>query len=86
MQTQKLIMEAFNLPTNAMPWQPFCGIAYHISQELAAIYPQKVLLEGNDSTFNLEKSSEANLCQIQLIPQFATRFSQIPIAVKIPTI
>jgi hypothetical protein len=57
MHTQKLITEALNLPTNA--------IAYHISQELAAIYPQKVLLEGNDSTFNLEKYAEANKCQIQ---------------------
>ncbi len=57
MHIQQLITEALNLPNNA--------IAYHISQELAAIYPQKILLEGNDSTFNLEKYAEANLCQIQ---------------------
>ncbi|MDZ8049948.1 MAG: AAA family ATPase [Aulosira sp. ZfuVER01] len=57
MKIQQLITEALSLPNNA--------IAYHISQELAAIYPKKVLLEGNDSTFNLEKYAEANLCQIQ---------------------
>ncbi len=57
MHIQQLITEALNLPTNA--------IAYHVSQELAAIYPQKELIEGNDSTFNLEKYAEANLCQIQ---------------------
>lgn len=57
MHIQQLITEALNLPTNA--------ISYHISQELAAIYPEKALLEGNDSTFNLEAYAEANLCQIQ---------------------
>ncbi|BAY08874.1 AAA family ATPase [Calothrix sp. NIES-2098] len=57
MNIQQLITEALSLPNNA--------IAYHISQELVAIYPKKVLLEGNDSTFNLEKYAEANLCQIQ---------------------
>lgn len=57
MNIQQLITEALSLPNNA--------ISYHISQELAAIYPKKVLLEGNDSTFNLEKYAEANLCQIQ---------------------
>lgn len=44
MHIQQLITEALSLPNNA--------IAYHISQQLAAIYPTKVLLEGNDSTFN----------------------------------
>ena len=57
MNIQQLITEALSLPTNA--------IAYHISQELAAIYPSKFLLEGKDTTFNLEKYAEANLCQIQ---------------------
>ncbi|BAZ18086.1 ATPase central domain-containing protein [Calothrix sp. NIES-4071] len=57
MHIQQLITEALNLSNNA--------IAYHISQELAAIYPKKVLIEGNDSTFNLERYAEANLCQIQ---------------------
>jgi AAA+ superfamily predicted ATPase len=57
MQIQQLITEALSLPTNA--------IAYHISQQLAEIYPTKVLLEGSDSTFNLENYAEANLCQIE---------------------
>lgn len=57
MHIQQLVTEALSLPNNA--------IAYHISQELAAIYPKKVLLEGNDSTFNLENYAGANLCQIQ---------------------
>jgi AAA+ superfamily predicted ATPase len=57
MQIQQLITEALRLPTNA--------IAYHISQQLAEIYPTKVLLEGSDSTFNLENYAEANLCQIE---------------------
>ncbi|BAY64556.1 ATPase central domain-containing protein [Calothrix brevissima NIES-22] len=57
MNIQQLITESLSLPINA--------IAYHISQELAAIYPRKFLLEGNDSTFNLEKYAQANLCQIQ---------------------
>jgi hypothetical protein len=54
---QQLITEALSLPNNA--------IAYHVSQEIAAIYPKKALLEGSDSSFNLEKYAEANLCNIQ---------------------
>lgn len=51
---QQLITEALSLPNNA--------IAYHVSQELAALYPKKVLIEGSDSAFNLEKYAEANFC------------------------
>ncbi|MBX9255872.1 ATP-binding protein [Desmonostoc muscorum CCALA 125] len=57
MKIQQLITEALSLPNNA--------IAYHISQELAAIYPHKGLVEGNDSTFNLEKYAKVNLCTLQ---------------------
>ncbi|MBW4616781.1 MAG: ATP-binding protein [Desmonostoc vinosum HA7617-LM4] len=57
MKIQHLVTEALNLPNNA--------IAYHISQELAAIYSNKVLVEGSDSAFNLEKYAEANLCTMQ---------------------
>ncbi|MGF1989883.1 MAG: AAA family ATPase [Nostoc sp. ZfuVER08] len=57
MKIQQLITEALNLPNNA--------IAYHISQELAAIYPHKGLVEGNDPTFNLEKYANVNLCTLQ---------------------
>ncbi|MEH2422182.1 MAG: ATP-binding protein [Nostoc sp.] len=57
MKIQQLITEALNLPNNA--------ISYHISQELAAIYSQKILLEGSDDSFNLEEYADANLCEIQ---------------------
>ncbi|MFN6560932.1 MAG: AAA family ATPase [Nostoc sp. ChiSLP01] len=57
MKIQQLITEALSLPNNA--------IAYHISQELAAIYPHKGLVEGNDPTFNLEKYAKVNLCTLQ---------------------
>lgn len=57
MKTQQLILEALNLPTNA--------ITYHVSQELAALYPKKTLLEGSDYAFDLEKYAQANLCAIK---------------------
>jgi AAA+ superfamily predicted ATPase len=57
MKIQKLITYALSLSNNA--------ISYHVSQELAAIYPKKALLESNDSSFNLEKYAEANLCKIK---------------------
>ncbi|MBG1245258.1 AAA family ATPase [Nostoc sp. NZL] len=57
MKIQKLITEALSLPNDA--------ISYHVSQQLAAIYPKKTLLVSNDSSFNLEKYAEANLCKIQ---------------------
>lgn len=37
MKIQQLISEALRLPNNA--------IAYHVSQELAALYPSKAMLE-----------------------------------------
>ncbi|MDZ8186162.1 MAG: ATP-binding protein [Nostoc sp. ChiSLP02] len=57
MKIQQLITEALSLPNNA--------IAYHISQELAAIYPHKGLVEGNDPTFNLERYTQVNLCSLE---------------------
>ncbi|MEH2307287.1 ATP-binding protein [Nostoc sp.] len=57
MKIQKLITQALSLSNNA--------ISYHVSQELAGIYPKKALLESNDSSFNLEKYAEANLCKIK---------------------
>jgi ATPase family associated with various cellular activities (AAA) len=57
MRIQQLIVEALSLPNNA--------ISYHVSQEIAGIYPKKALLEGSDSSFNLEKYAEANLCTIK---------------------
>jgi ATPase family associated with various cellular activities (AAA) len=53
---QQLILEALNLPTNA--------ITYHVSQELAALYPRKAILEVSDSAFDVQRYAEANLCSI----------------------
>lgn len=57
MKIQQLILEALNLPTNA--------ITYHVSQELAALYPKKALLEGSNYAFDLERYAEAKLCTIK---------------------
>lgn len=57
MKIKQLITEALSLPNDA--------ISYHVSQELAAIYPKKALLESNDSSFNLENYAAANLCKIK---------------------
>ncbi|MBE9000448.1 AAA family ATPase [Nostoc sp. LEGE 12447] len=57
MKIQKIITQGLSLSNNA--------ISYHVSQEIAAIYPKKALLESNDSSFNLEKYAEANLCKIK---------------------
>jgi AAA+ superfamily predicted ATPase len=58
MRIQQLIIEALRLPNNA--------ISYHISQELAAMYPTKALLESNDCTFNFEWYAEqTKLCTIK---------------------
>ncbi|MBD2775151.1 AAA family ATPase [Iningainema tapete] len=54
---QQLILEALNLPQNA--------ISYYVSQELAALYPKKALLESSDPTFNFEWYAKANLCTIE---------------------
>jgi AAA+ superfamily predicted ATPase len=54
---QQLIPEALNLPNNA--------IAYHVSQELAAIYPKKAVLEGGDSAFDFQGYAEANFCTVK---------------------
>jgi AAA+ superfamily predicted ATPase len=57
---QQLISEALKLPNNA--------IAYHVSQELAALYPRKVILEGSDSSFDIERYADANFCTIEYDP------------------
>jgi AAA+ superfamily predicted ATPase len=54
---QQLISEALRLPNNA--------IAYHVSQELAALYPNKAILEGCDYSFDIERYAKANLCTIE---------------------
>ncbi|MEH1965985.1 ATP-binding protein [Nostoc sp.] len=57
MKIKQLITEALRLPTNAF--------FYHISQGLAAMYPDKVLLEGSDDSFQLQHYAYAKLCDLQ---------------------
>jgi AAA+ superfamily predicted ATPase len=52
-----MVLQGLNLSNNA--------IAYYLSQELAARYPNKFLIEGNDYSFNVEQFSAENLCQIK---------------------
>ncbi|MBW4423059.1 MAG: ATP-binding protein [Nostoc desertorum CM1-VF14] len=58
---QQLITEALKLPTNA--------ISYHISQQLAAMYPDKGLLKVSKDSFNLQQYAQqyayAKLCNLQ---------------------
>ncbi|MCA1990960.1 MAG: AAA family ATPase [Coleofasciculus sp. S288] len=57
MKIKKLIMEALSLPTTA--------IAYHVSRELAALYPNKALVEGSECSFNVETYAYAGKCTIE---------------------
>jgi AAA+ superfamily predicted ATPase len=54
---QQIILPALNANSNA--------IAYYVSQELAALYPKKYLIEGNDYDFNVESYAKQGLCEIQ---------------------
>lgn len=66
MKIKQLIVEALRLPTSA--------ISYHVSQQLAALYPDKALVETCDCSFNLESYARANKCTIQ--PEVST-YNQI---------
>ncbi len=57
MKIKDLIKEALSLPVAA--------ISYHVSQQLAALYPAKVLVEGSDYSFNLEPYAKAHKCIIE---------------------
>jgi len=54
---KQLIIEALSLPLSA--------ISYHVSQQLAALYPNKALLEGCDCSFNLQAYAQASKCTIK---------------------
>ena len=56
MDTSQLIREALHHPTSA--------IAYCVSQKLAALYPDRGMVESNDCSFNLEAYSHAQHCTI----------------------
>lgn len=57
MKIQQLILQGLQSSTNA--------IAYYVSQELAGLYPQKYLIEGNDYAFNVEQYAREGLCEIK---------------------
>ena len=57
MKIKQLIIEALSLPLSA--------ISYHVSQQLAALYPNKALLEGCDCSFNLEAYAKVGKCTIK---------------------
>ncbi|HEY9603425.1 MAG TPA: ATP-binding protein [Allocoleopsis sp.] len=57
MKLKKLMREALCLPTTA--------IAYYVSQQLAALYPDKALVEGRDCSFNLEAYAHVQKCTIE---------------------
>lgn len=50
------ITQALELPNDT--------IAYTVSQRLAALFPNRTILEGEDSTFDLLEFSEAGKCEI----------------------
>jgi ATPase family associated with various cellular activities (AAA) len=53
-QTQ-FLRDALCLPTNV--------IAYHVSQQLGALFPDKTLVESADGLFNIEEYARAGLCR-----------------------
>lgn len=57
MKIKKLMIKALSLPTSA--------IAYHVSQELATLFPEKAMIEGSDCSFNLEAYTYAQKCTIE---------------------
>lgn len=57
MKIKKLILKALSLPTTA--------ISYYVSQELAALYADKALVQGSDCSFNLQTYARANKCTLQ---------------------
>jgi AAA+ superfamily predicted ATPase len=62
-------VEALSLSNNA--------ISYHVSQALAGIYPKKAILEGQDSSFDIEKYAKANLCTIQALVKSDVNYPSI---------
>jgi hypothetical protein len=56
MELTSLIQKALNLRPPA--------IAYFVSQQLAAHYPDKAILEGNNSAFNFEGYAQAQFCTV----------------------
>ncbi len=67
MKIKQLIIEALSLPSSA--------ISYHVSQQLATLYPNKTLVEGCDCSFNLEMYARAGKCTIEQKTSVHNQFS-----------
>ncbi|MCP2729525.1 AAA family ATPase [Limnofasciculus baicalensis] len=67
MKIKKLITKALNLPSTA--------IAYYVSQELAGIYPDKAVVEGNDCSFDVEAYAQGRKCTIEQNISIHNQFS-----------
>jgi hypothetical protein len=52
------ISEALCLPPPA--------IEYHVGQDLAALFPDKAMIEGEEGFFNIEEFARAEYCTIRL--------------------
>lgn len=57
MEREQLIAEALRLPMSA--------IEYQVSQRLAAGYPDRALVEGDDRLFNVEEYARAGHCTLE---------------------
>ncbi len=58
MEKEQIIREALALPTPV--------IDYHVSQYLAEKFPEKALVEGGDSLFNIETYAQAGHCSLEM--------------------
>jgi hypothetical protein len=52
---------------------PEAAIGYGISRHLAALYPERAVLEGNDCSFNVEEFAAGGQCALQRRPAFHAR-------------
>ncbi len=66
MNLEDLIREALCLPTDA--------IAYHVSERLAALFPDKAIVQGDDRIFDVDEYARAQLCDFE---KKASIYSQI---------
>lgn len=57
---ETIVSDALAMPANA--------IAYHISRRLAALYPMKAIVEGDQDGFNLEEYARHGQCRAVLSP------------------
>ena len=57
MNPEALMREALCLPTSA--------IAYHVSERLVALFPEKAIVQGDNHIFDVDKYARAQLCSFE---------------------